>query len=85
MSDPRNEVLRNQLKEMIAEEFKIPLDELTPDVTMEALGIDSLSLIDFMFDVEDKLGLEMPDSRTPLVTLGDVFAEIDKATVKVKK
>ena len=84
MSDPRNEVLRNQLKEMIAEEFKIPLEKLTPDVTMEALGIDSLSVIDFMFDVEDKLGLEMPDSRTPLVTLGDVFAEIDKATVKTK-
>lgn len=85
MSPADSETLRNKLKEMISEEFKIPQERLTPDVTMEALGIDSLSLIDFMFDAEDKLGIEMPDSRTPLLTLGDVFAEIDKATLKVKK
>ncbi len=85
MSALNNEELRSKLTEMISEEFDIPLEKLTPDMTMEALGIDSLSLIDFMFNVEDKLGLEMPDSRTPLLTLGDVFAEIDKATPKAQK
>jgi acyl carrier protein len=82
MSDLNPDQLREKLREMIAEEFKIPLEKLTPDATMESLGIDSLSLIDFMFDVEDKLKLEMPDSRTPLTTLGDVFAEIEKAKPK---
>ena len=80
-----NSSLRNKLNGMIAEEFNIPLEKLTADATVESLGIDSLSLIDFMFDVEDKLGLEMPDSRTPLTTLGDVYAEIEKATPKVTR
>ena len=82
MSELNHAELREKLKVMISEEFKIPIDKLTPEATMDSLGIDSLSLIDFIFDVEDKLKLEMPDSRTPLKTLADVYAEIEKATPK---
>ena len=80
MSDLTKDQLRATLIEMISEEFSIPVEKLTPEATMESLGIDSLSLIDFIFDIEDKLKLNMPDSRTPLKTLADVFAEIEKAT-----
>ena len=83
LSNP--EELQHKLVAMISEEFSIPVEKLTPDATIESLGIDSLGLIDFMFDVEDKLGLDMPDSRTPLLTLGDVFAEIAKAKPKAVK
>ncbi|MEI6738611.1 MAG: acyl carrier protein [Pseudomonadota bacterium] len=85
MIDSVNTDLREKLKEMITVEFGIPLEKLVPEATMESLGIDSLALIDFMFNVEDKLGIEMPDSREPLPTLGAVFAEIEKATPKAKK
>jgi acyl carrier protein len=80
-----NSELREKLKQMIAEEFTIPIEKLTPEATMESLGIDSLALIDFMFNVEDKLGIEMPDSRAPLTTLGEVYAEIEKAKPKALK
>ncbi len=80
MSTSDVEALQQKLKEMIAEEFSISIDKLTPDATVESLGIDSLGLIDFMFKVEDELGVDMPDSRTPLLTLADVYAEIAKAT-----
>ncbi len=79
------EVLQQKLKEMIAEEFSISIDKLTPEATVESLGIDSLGLIDFMFKVEDELGVDMPDSRTPLLTLADVYAEIAKATPRAVK
>lgn len=79
------DALQQKLKEMIAEEFSIPPEKLTPDATVESLGIDSLGLIDFMFKVEDDLGVDMPDSRTPLTTLGDVYAEIAKATPRPGK
>lgn len=79
------EELQQKLKEMIAEEFSISIDKLTPEATVESLGIDSLGLIDFMFKVEDELGVDMPDSRTPLLTLADVYAEIAKATPRAAK
>ena len=46
---------------------------------MESLNIDSLSMIEFLFEMEDKLGINLSESREPLKTLGDVFNEIDKA------
>ena len=85
MSTSDVEALQQKLKEMIAEEFSISIDRLTPDATVESLGIDSLGLIDFMFKVEDELGVDMPDSRTPLLTLADVYAEIAKATPRAVK
>ena len=36
-------------------------------------------MIEFLFDMEDKFGISLGDSREPLKTLGDVFKEIDKA------
>ena len=63
----------------IAERFDIPIEKLVPQATMESLNIDSLSMIEFLFDMEDKLGVNLSESREPLKTLGDVFSEIDKA------
>ena len=69
----------DQICSAIAEKFGIPVEKLVPEATMEALNIDSLSMIEFMFDLEDKLGVNLTDSREPLKTLADVFGEIDKA------
>lgn len=63
----------------IAERFDIPIEKLVPQATMESLNIDSLSMIEFLFEMEDKLGVSLSESREPLKTLGDVFSEIDKA------
>ncbi len=71
--------LREQIKAMIAERFGVPVESMTPDATMESLNIDSLSMIEFMFEVEDKLKINLSESREPLKTLADVFAEIEKA------
>jgi acyl carrier protein len=65
--------------EAIAERFGLPLERVVPEATMESLNIDSLSMIEFMFEVEEKLGISLSESREPLKTLADVFAEIDKA------
>lgn len=63
----------------IAERFGLPIEILVPQATMASLNIDSLSMIEFLFEMEDKLGISLSASREPLKTLGDVFGEIDKA------
>jgi len=63
----------------IAERFDVPIEKLVPQATMESLNIDSLSLIEFLFEMEDKFGISLSESREPLKTLSDVFNEIDKA------
>jgi acyl carrier protein len=68
-----------QVKASIAEHFGLDLAKLTPETRIDSLGIDSLSMIEFMFQMEDKFKIRMADSRTPLVTVSDVVAEIERA------
>jgi acyl carrier protein len=74
-----NSDARQEVCEAISAHFGVPIEKLQPEATMESLNIDSLSMIEFLFDMEDKLGINLGDSREPLKTLGDVFNEIDKA------
>jgi len=74
-----DEALAADVKRMIAEHFGIDADKLQPDAQIASLGIDSLGMIEFMFEMEDKLKIRMAESRAPLVTVADVMAEIDRA------
>lgn len=74
-----NQELQDEICKSISERFGVPLEKLVPEVTMESLNIDSLSMIEFMFEMEDKLGINLSESREPLKTLADVLAEVDKA------
>jgi len=71
--------LAERIKSMIADHFGIDLGKLTPETEIASLGIDSLGMIEFMFEMEDKLKIRMADSRAPLVTVADVIAEIERA------
>jgi len=71
--------LQDKIRAMIAERFDLPLEQLQPETTMESLGIDSLAVIEFMFEVEDAFKIRLADSREPLKTLSDVYVEIERA------
>lgn len=79
-----DKAIQDEICLAISEKFGVPVEKLVPEATMESLQIDSLSMIEFMFELEDKLGISLTDSREPLKTLADVFGEIDKA-VRVRK
>jgi len=67
-----------QIAKLIAEHFDIEVDKITPETEVASLGIDSLSMIEFMFQMEEKFNIRMSDSRAPLATVGDVIAEIER-------
>jgi acyl carrier protein len=71
--------LKNDVKALIAEHFGIDVGKLTPETEIASLGIDSLSMIEFMFQMEEKFNVQMADTRAPLVTVADVIAEIERA------
>jgi acyl carrier protein len=59
-----------------------PLPELTPQSLLQSLGLDSLELMEFVFAVEDRFDLRIPedrlDPRQLEITLGDVARAIDE-------
>ena len=68
--------VQTQLIELFAETFDIPRDKLTPDATLENLGLDSLAVIEFLFQTEDKFGIKIPDQAAPPRTFGEMMALI---------
>ena len=72
------------IQEMMVKQFDLKLEDLTPDATLEGLGLDSLSVIEFTFNLEDELKITMPEERIELKTLQDVVNLIDKLLAEQK-
>jgi acyl carrier protein len=52
--------------------------KLTPDAELSQLGIDSLAVLELLFDIEDRFGLKIKeDTPNSLMTLQDVVLYID--------
>ncbi len=63
---------------MMVEQFDLKLEDLSPDVQLDSLGLDSLSVIEFIFSLEDELKIKLSDERIELKTVGDVANFVDK-------
>lgn len=67
------------IQRMMAEQFDLKPEDLTPDAQLDSLGLDSLSVIEFMFTLEDELHIKLANDRVEdFKTVGDVADIIDK-------
>jgi acyl carrier protein len=52
-----------KVREIISEKFDIPLDRIHSDTRLvEDLRVDSFGAVEFMFELEEAFGLNLPDS-----------------------
>ncbi len=68
----------------MVEQFDLKLEALDADAQLESLGLDSLSVIEFMFKLEDELKIKLPDERVEIKTVGDVANLVDKILTEQK-
>ncbi|MEO8545674.1 MAG: phosphopantetheine-binding protein [Burkholderiaceae bacterium] len=62
---------------MLVKDFKADPDKLTPDASLEDLGIDSIGVAELLFNIEDEFGLKLPDVPMDLATFEDVVLYVD--------
>lgn len=70
-----------RLKKLFIAKFDFKIEELTPETTLEHLGLDSLDKIEFMFDIEDEFAIKIPDEQfkaTALTTIQDIIDAVDR-------
>jgi acyl carrier protein len=48
------------LRAVIARELEVDASTLAGDATFESLGVDSLSLVEMLFAIEDEFGIKIP-------------------------
>jgi acyl carrier protein len=67
-----------RIKKIVHEKIDIEEDMLTPDATLEGLGLDSLDKVELMFSLEEEFKIKIPDREVTIVTIQDVVNVIDK-------
>ncbi|HEY6484036.1 MAG TPA: acyl carrier protein [Steroidobacteraceae bacterium] len=66
------------LQEILSCEFDLKPAELSPEAKLAQLGVDSLEVLELMFEIEDRFALKIKDDiPTNLVTIDDVVQYID--------
>ena len=66
------------IQQLIAASAEVPLESLDPNRPLEELNVDSLTVLEEMFDIEDKFNIKMPEERVPIRTLQDIADLVDR-------
>ncbi len=69
---------------MMAEQFELKQEDLTPDAQLEELGLDSLSVIEFMFNIEDEFHIKLPEERVEIKTVQDIANVVERMVAEQK-
>ena len=67
------------IAELIAERNECDISEITPETTLEDLGIDSLFMILLSLAAEQKFNMRFPDGQAAPTTVGGVCDAVLKA------
>ena len=68
----------NKIKKLIAENFEIDEEKITENTNFKNdLDADSIDLVEFILQLEDEFGSEIPDEEAEKInTVGDAVAYI---------
>ncbi len=58
-----NTELFDEVVRILRDKFQVDAATLRPDTTLESLGLDSLTLMEFVFAVEDQYSVRVPEDK----------------------
>ena len=71
--------IEQTLKDSIARQKMLSVEDITLDSSLEELGVTSLDSISLVFDIEDKYGIEVPnEALKQLRTVRDIVEGVEK-------
>ncbi|MEO8343828.1 MAG: phosphopantetheine-binding protein [Gallionella sp.] len=66
-------LIQNFLKDRVESPL---LDKIVPAATLTELGIDSLMLVELIFEFEDRTGITVPADLPPPKTVGELLQQL---------
>ncbi len=66
------------LADVLSEKYEVDPDAIRPEATLTELGLDSLTVVELLFDVEDEFEIEIPEERATFQTLAEAAALVDE-------
>ena len=72
-------MIEETVMELVAREQKISIQEIGLDTSLDDIGIDSLGALTLLFEIEDRLGVDIPDDfAKSLRTVGDIVTKLQE-------
>ena len=71
-----------RLKRILANDFEVATDIITPTARLDSLGIDSLAVIEVIFQLEDEFKISFPQDPGELSTIGSLVSTIDELVAR---
>jgi acyl carrier protein len=75
---PEEQSIFERLRQILAKEFEVAPELIHPTARMDELKIDSLAVIEVMFQLEDEFKVNFPQDPGELKTVGDLVSAIDR-------
>jgi acyl carrier protein len=67
-----------RLKKLFVAKFDFNVEELQMTTSIELLGIDSLDMIEFMFEIENEFDIKIPDREFKVATIQEMVEAVDR-------
>jgi len=67
-----------RLQQLFIARYNYKLENLSATTTLEELGLDSLDMIDFLFDIEKEFNIIIPDQEFKVKTIQDMVDALDQ-------
>jgi acyl carrier protein len=68
-----------RLKQLFIAKFDFNIEELKPTTKLEYLGLDSLDMVEFMFDIEKEFNIKIPDQQfKTIITIQNIVDAVDR-------
>jgi acyl carrier protein len=66
------------LQEILVKDYRVLPEQVAPEATLTTMGLDSLSVLELMFKIEDRFHVKITeDTPTNLVSVKEVVSFID--------
>ncbi|HYD33204.1 MAG TPA: acyl carrier protein [Methylophilaceae bacterium] len=67
-----------RLQELLNGEFSTPRELITPHATLDTFGIDSLGMMELLFQIEKEFKIVIPNDQVEFKTVGQLVAYLDR-------
>lgn len=68
-----------ELQALIHEKYDIDASTIDPHESLREKGLDSLTLVEFVFEVEDRYKISLPEQNESIESLQGLANAVDKA------
>lgn len=72
------------VQEILCQQYELSEAQVAPDQKLKNLGLDSLTQIEFVYKLEERFGISMPDAPSSITTVADVVRVVEE-TLAAKK